>query len=55
MTHDPETTSQEVARCGKCGREFLTLPANHRVDRYLDKKTGDDPCGGVLVEVAHAA
>lgn len=50
-----DTTNEPIARCKKCGRTFLTLPKDHMIDRYQDKKTGDDPCGGILEEIKYAA
>lgn len=55
MTEETKTTNEPIARCKKCGRTFLTLPKDHMIDRYRDKKTGDDPCGGILEEIKYAA
>lgn len=47
------TKLEKIATCTKCGRDFLTLPANHMIDMYKNKNTGDDLCGGALREIKH--
>lgn len=47
-------TMPPFARCLKCKREFVALPAEVSTDRYADQRYyayGNTPCGGVIARI----
>lgn len=48
------TTMPPTARCLKCKREFVSLPAEVSTDRFADHRYyayGNTPCGGVIARI----
>lgn len=56
---DVSTIPRVVARCEKCGREFITMPRGPMIDCYAPAKwsqvqpQADGSCGGVISSITH--
>lgn len=47
-----------IARCDKCGREFVELRSDIPTDRYPDRRhwrEDQTPCGGIIVPIEGSA